>query len=403
MELSAAVGAGNPDASDDPNQADASAAEELGDPPANQRERRRISLELSQRRIAHIDRLKREWGLNSRGGVVERLLDDIFDALDGPLDGEAAGGDPGGPSPAGLQVDPTGAGGGPVSAAYGDHGLEPEPTAGGNGAGESGGDLDEDTALVLVPGSGLTGPPLDLWEEDSAGSDRRGGREAQVGGGIDLPGFVRRRSNQIGRSLRTTQPTLAPMPRVAEAVAEEAEQAARQHWLDLYGTPPSATVLEAAMVWLGRDIWPEADQSEGRAFTWSLANLVMSELIPDWQELPPSFERVMLVAGVLQDPFSAASLPLRMPTLIRGFVHRFRRRRSATSFQTLEHTMTLQGALKLLQLPTDPGRRLSLAQIREAYRDLAMRHHPDSGGSVETMRRLNEAYQLLKELYRQRG
>lgn len=380
-----------------------SAAEELGDPPASQRERRRISLELSQRRIAHIDRLKREWGLNSRGGVVERLLDDIFEALDGPLDGEAPGGDPGGPSLAGLQVDATGASGGPVSAAYGDHGLEPEPSAGGNAAGESAGDLDEDTALVLVPSSGLTGPPMDLWEGESGGSDRRGAREAQAGGGIDLPGFVRRRSNQIGRSLRTTQPTLAPMPRVAEAVAEEAEQAARQHWLDLYGTPPSATVLEAAMVWLGRDIWPEADQSEGRAFTWSLANLVMAELIPDWQELPPSFERVMLVAGVLQDPFSAASLPVRMPTLIRGFVHRFRRRRSATSFQTLEHTMTLQGALKLLQLPTDPGRRLSLAQIREAYRDLAMRHHPDSGGSVETMRRLNEAYQLLKELYRQRA
>ena len=29
-----------------------------------------------------------------------------------------------------------------------------------------------------------------------------------------------------------------------------------------------------------------------------------------------------------------------------------------------------------------------------------MSHHPDSGGTAETMRRLNEAYQLLKELYR---
>jgi curved DNA-binding protein CbpA len=29
-------------------------------------------------------------------------------------------------------------------------------------------------------------------------------------------------------------------------------------------------------------------------------------------------------------------------------------------------------------------------------------HHPDAGGSVEAMRRLNEAYQLLKDLYRQR-
>jgi curved DNA-binding protein CbpA len=30
-------------------------------------------------------------------------------------------------------------------------------------------------------------------------------------------------------------------------------------------------------------------------------------------------------------------------------------------------------------------------------------HHPDSGGSADTMRRLNEAYQLLKELYRKSG
>jgi curved DNA-binding protein CbpA len=43
---------------------------------------------------------------------------------------------------------------------------------------------------------------------------------------------------------------------------------------------------------------------------------------------------------------------------------------------------------------------VTLTQIREAYREMALRHHPDSGGSVDTMRRLNEAYQLLKELYR---
>jgi curved DNA-binding protein CbpA len=33
---------------------------------------------------------------------------------------------------------------------------------------------------------------------------------------------------------------------------------------------------------------------------------------------------------------------------------------------------------------------------------MALSHHPDSGGSEEAMRRVNEAYQLLKELYRQR-
>ena len=71
------------------------------------------------------------------------------------------------------------------------------------------------------------------------------------------------------------------------------------------------------------------------------------------------------------------------------------------SFETLAHTMTLHVALKLLKLPTAPGQRLTLEQIREAYRQLALQNHPDSGGCEQTMRRLNEAYQLLKGLYRQ--
>lgn len=90
------------------------------------------------------------------------------------------------------------------------------------------------------------------------------------------------------------------------------------------------------------------------------------------------------MAGLLEDPFT---LDVRVPILIRRFVHRFRQPRKGTSFQTLEHTMTLHGALKLLQLPTAPGHRLTLGEIREAYRQSAMGVHPDSGGSAEAMRR----------------
>jgi len=65
--------------------------------------------------------------------------------------------------------------------------------------------------------------------------------------------------------------------------------------------------------------------------------------------------------------------------------------------------MTIHGALQLLGLPTTPGEAMTLQPIRDAFREQAMNNHPDAGGSTETMRRLNEAYQLLKERYRSRG
>ena len=63
--------------------------------------------------------------------------------------------------------------------------------------------------------------------------------------------------------------------------------------------------------------------------------------------------------------------------------------------------MTVHGALKLLGLPTTAGSALTLNRIREAYKSQAMDDHPDSGGSTDAMRRLNEGYQLLKELYKE--
>lgn len=43
-------------------------------------DRRRITLDLSNGRVLHLDSLKREWGLRNRGDVLERLLDTIFPA-----------------------------------------------------------------------------------------------------------------------------------------------------------------------------------------------------------------------------------------------------------------------------------------------------------------------------------
>ncbi|WP_231597063.1 J domain-containing protein [Synechococcus sp. CBW1004] len=323
---------------------------------------KRTSVELPTSMIEQIEQLRREWGLRHRGAVLERLLLQIF---------EGDGDEPA--LPEDLESASRGV-------------SEPE-------------ELDDQVALVLIGRGELE--PVEVEPEGSAAGERS---DATRRGGIDLPGFVQRRAREIKRGLRTPIPDsgTAPVPPLRLS-AEEIEQAlveARDHWSHLYGHAPSSTVLENAMIWLAHDIWPHSDQSDGRLFTWSAACQVMRDVAPSWTDSPPSFERVMVVAGVLEDPYSASTLALRLPTLIRRFVQRFRRRSRGTSFQTLEHTMTLQGALKLLQLPTHLGQSLTLGQIREAYREMALSHHPDAGGSAEAMRRINEAYQLLKELYR---
>lgn len=334
--------------------------------------RRRFSLELPVDLLDKIDGLKAELGLRSRGNLVERLLQDLF-----PRDPE----DTDGPDPA----------------ASGDHQGDPGPS--------SPATFNEQGALVLVTrgaGGELT---LDLDDSDDNWADpTRMSSPQPRQSGIDLPGFVRRQSDQLKRSLHPRRPdvqaSLEPLPQVGGELIAQALLRARTHWNELYGNDANEAVLEAAMVWLAQDIWPQSDQSDNRPFTWSLACEVVATTAPSWGREPASFERVMVMAGLLEDPFSTSTLELRLPTLIRRFVHRFRKRRKGTSFQTLEHTMTLHGALKLLNLPTAPGHRLTLGQIRDAYRDLAMSNHPDAGGSEDSMRRLNEAYQLLKELYR---
>jgi hypothetical protein len=355
---------------------------------SGQQAQRSIQLKLSAELVARLDELKGEYGLRSRGAIVERLLRNILVADEG---------EPAGPPP---EQDSMPAPGVPREPEVDQPGLFDERGSLVLVAREDTGEL----ALDLPMGPEDTDPDrheLHGWEHR-----QRRDRGAPSGGGrgIDLPGFVRRRSEQVRRSLQTPAEagvvSLDPLPQLGGEVIERALERASSHWLELYGKPANPAVLEAAMVWLAQDIWPQSDQSEGRPFSWSLVGQVMSNLAPAWPAGPPTFERVMVAAGILEDPFSGSTLELRLPTLIRRFVHRFRRRRPGTSFQTLEHTMTLHGALRLLQLPTAPGHRLSLPQIREAYREMALAHHPDSGGSEDTMRRLNEAYQLLKELYR---
>ena len=355
-------------------------------PPEDQG-RRRINIQLPSHLIERIDGLKKELGLRARGDLIEQLLENLFgegtsdQPSNTPVDGLISSKIPGDDQIKSSEAAP-----------------KPPPS-----------DYDETSALVLIGRSPLK--RLNQTEDvDHTGDDlvEKGyASERRPSVGIDLPGFVRKRTEQLRDSLgqQPKTPKAREMPMVPEVSPLDllsGMETASQHWLTLYGHPPGETVLEASMIWLNRDIWPNVDGVDGRPFTWTAANRLMQELCPSWQAKPSSFDRVMVVAGVLEDPFATKTLAARMPTLIRRFVNRFKRSRNVTSFQTLESTMTVQGALKLLGLSTQAGAALTLASIREAYKNLAMDSHPDAGGSTESMRRLNEAYLLLKELYRQK-
>ena len=338
-------------------------------------EQKRFSLELPIERLEQIDRFRKEWGYRARGDVLERLLDQLFTS-DEELERSEAGDSV---ERAGLHER------GALVLVGNCH--QAELVFDDGAPGEGAGSLEQ----LPIPSGGT---PLE---------SRPAGTATHRSRGIDLPGFVRQRTDRLRQSLHppsASEASREPLPRLAPIDLDAALIAAAQHWRSLYGTEANSAVLEAAMVWLAQEIWPQSDQSDGRPFTWSLTEQWILGVVPNWPAGEPSFPRVIVAAGLLEDPFSTETLTLRIPTLIRRFVHRFRRRRRGTSFQTLEHTMTLQGALRHLGLPTEDGQRFTLDQIREAYRDQALNHHPDAGGSADAMRRLNEAYQLLKELYR---
>ena len=348
---------------------------------------KRISLELPEELVDQIDQLRKDWKTRSRGECLRRLLEEIFQPdldQDEPSRSLTEQSDQGNDEQSPSQAD---------SSSSPSQVSEPaqQPR------------YDEDRAIVLVGAAG--GLDTTGLVDDPPASPQPPKRTAAAGVGIDLPGFVRKRSNAIRESLtpRTQPNTEIPLiPVISDEQIHDWFDVALNHWLNLYGSNPGPTVMEAVMLWMARDIWPHIDGSEGRTFTWSQVNQSMTEYCKSWMVPSPRFEQVIVAAAVLEDPFASASVADRIPTLIRRFVSRFKRSRKVTSFETLESTMTLHGALKQLELPTQAGQSLTLRSIRDAYKRKAVEVHPDSGGSTDAMRRLNEAYQMLKELYRQK-
>jgi hypothetical protein len=346
--------------------------------------KRRVTLDLSDEVISWIDGLKAELGLRSRGAILEHVLGEIR-RQGGEEDEEDR-----------------------AAASSTERRDELDQADAG---------LDEGSAIVLIrsgevalwdtPQDPFESPGSQLGPSDGPFTGRSRDHEDRLNagetGGIQLPGFVRRQARAFGRSLQAEAKPgpVRGLALISDDQLNEALLKADQHWREIYGQAPTEPALEAAMVWLARDVWPQSDHSDGRPFTWSLTQRVVQSFAPGWTPGDASLERVITAAGVLEDPFSGSTLSLRVPTLITRFVQRHRsRQKRATSFEAIDQTMSVHGALRLLQLPTTADRPYTLQEIREAYREQAQNHHPDAGGSADAMRRLNEAYQFLKERYR---
>ena len=341
---------------------------------------RRVTLELSAELLQWLDTMKSPMGFPSRGPLDEQLLREILRQEDGDSEDLTVG----------------------VSATAAQESTAAPP--------QSGAGLDETSALVLIRSELVTSSDEDLDAYESGDPLMRSARRTRSAAGqssihgIQLPGFVRRQAREVKRSLQE-QPTPPQegggLALITSQDLQDALSRCQQHWLEVYGQHPNDTVVDAALSWLARDIWPQSDHSDGRPFTWGLAQQVLCFLAPGWCSAEPSLERVITAAGILEDPFSGSTLGLRVPTLITRFVQRQRTRsKRTTSFEAIDQSMSVHSALRLLQLPTVADRPYTLKEIREAYREQAQCHHPDAGGSADAMRRLNEAYQFLKDRYR---
>ena len=325
---------------------------------------KRISIDLPEELISRFDQLRKEWGFRARGPVIEKILKEL------------------------LQEDD----------------LLPKNQQQEIDFNENNNknlNIDEDTALVLIKSD-------EKKEADEISMNKRFTNNNQykekANSNISLPNFVEKKVKNLRRSINSEKLKEnindIQINTIKETELIKCRIELISHWKTLYGSVPNDHVVEASMDWFERDIWPNIDGTVNLPFTWSAANKLMSELCPFWIKNNPSLEIVLLMIGVLEDPFATSDLINRIPTLMRRFVSRFKRNNRSNSFETLDSTMTVHGALKLLNLSTSAGSAHTFRKIREAYKTIALETHPDAGGSTDQMRKINEAYQLLKNLYR---
>ena len=326
---------------------------------------KRISIDLPEEIISWFDQLRKEWGFRARGPVIEKILKELLQE-DDLL-----------PKNQQQEID------------FNENNNKENLN------------IDEDTALVLIK-SDVKKEVNEISLNKRFKNNNQSKEKANLN--ISLPNFVEKKVRNLRRSINSEKLKEnindIQINTIKETELIKCRIELISHWKTLYGSVPNDHVVEASMDWFERDIWPNLDGTENLPFTWSAANKLMSELCPFWIKKNPSLEIVLLMIGVLEDPFATSDLINRIPTLMRRFVSRFKRNNRSNSFETLDSTMTVHGALKLLNLSTSAGSAHTFRKIREAYKSIALETHPDAGGSTDQMRKLNEAYQLLKNLYR---
>ncbi|AAQ00008.1 MULTISPECIES: DnaJ domain-containing protein [Prochlorococcus] len=343
---------------------------------------KRISVDLPVELIERFDELKTQWGLRRRGAVLERLLDTLFndnDDINNHTTNELF-----------------------------TKGVYQQELIESNNSAEQTTEYIEDNSIVLINADIIekkdlgNNPSINYTNDEQKLQEKPSPKLSN----INLPGFVSSRAQKLKKSLGRSKNIDNNYDSIIHTIKEtEVELCIKEslsHWISLYGNKPREEVIEAAMIWFAREIWPYLDNTQNLPFTWHAASEMITKMCPFWKKENPSFEIIIVMAGVLEDPFATHTLVNRIPTLIRRFVNSFKRRTNVTSFQTLESTMTITGALKLLGLPTTAGKSVSLSTVRDAYKTKALQNHPDSGGSTEIMRKINEAYQLLKDLYKKK-
>ena len=328
---------------------------------------KRISIDLPEELISRFDQLRKEWGFRARGPVIEKLLTEILQEEDLL------------PKHQQQTLDYSGKGN------INDYS-----------------NFDEKSALVLIKKdveeesiNKLSGKNIPIKNDEF---------NEKTNVDINLPNFVGKKVKNLRRSINIDKTNEKLNDIQFNSINENDLIKCRieiiSHWKNLYGNLPNEHIIESSMDWFGRDIWPNIDGTEHLPFTWTAANKLMIDLCPFWVKQKPSLELVILMVGVLEDPFATSDLKNRIPTLVRRFVSRFKRKSKGNSFEALDSTMTVLGALKLLKLSTAAGSAHTLNKIREAYKTKALETHPDAGGTTDEMRKINDAYQLLKNLYR---